>query len=136
VEGIRAVKLYSRSPVTILGTFGLTVILQALSIAGFCLLGRDLGIEIPVKYYFVFFPISWLIGTIPISIGGLGIMEGSLSIMFKSVGVSGKNASAIAVCQRLVWWVSSLPGIFIHLSGTHLPSEKEKFFVDERCSEG
>jgi len=129
-EGIAAVKLYGQRPVTIICTIGLTVLLQSISIAGFCLLGRDLGIEIPIKYYFVFFPISWLIGTIPVSIGGLGIMEGSLKLMFLRLGVGSKYASAIAVCQRLVWWVCSLPGVIVHLSGTHLPCEKGQIFVD------
>jgi uncharacterized membrane protein YbhN (UPF0104 family) len=130
VKGISAVKLFGKKPVTIICTLGLTVFLQGISILGFWLLGRNLGIESPIKYYFVFFPVSWLIGTIPISIGGLGVIEGTLKFMFKTVGVLEANASAIAVCQRLVWWVSSLPGVFIHLSGAHLPTEKTDFFVD------
>ena len=130
VKGIAAMKLYSRSPLTIIGTIGLTVVLQAISIAGFGLLGRNLGMDIPIKYYFVFFPVSWLIGTIPISIGGLGVMEGSISYMFRLIGVSGENASAIAICQRLVWWVCAIPGIVIHLFGAHLPANKREFFVD------
>jgi uncharacterized protein (TIRG00374 family) len=130
VKGIAAMKLYSRSPLTIIGTIGLTVVLQGISIAGFSLLGRNLGIDIPIKYYFVFFPVSWLIGTIPISIGGLGVMEGSISYMFRLIGVSGENASAIAICQRLIWWVCAIPGIVIHLFGAHLPANKREFFVD------
>ena len=129
-EGIAAIKLYGKSPVTIFCTIGLTIILQGISIIGFCLLGSDLGIDIPIKYYFVFFPVSWLIGTIPISIGGLGVMEGSLALMFEATGVSGAKASAIAICQRLVWWAVSLLGVFIHLFGGHLPKEKREFFVD------
>jgi uncharacterized protein (TIRG00374 family) len=129
-EGIAAAKLYARSPLTIIGTIALTVVLQGISIAGFSLLGRNLGIDVPIKYYFVFFPVSWLIGTIPISIGGLGVMEGSISYMFKAIGVSGKNASAIAICQRLIWWCCAVPGIAIHLFGAHLPTNKTEFFVD------
>lgn len=132
VKGISAVKLFGKKPVTIICTLGLTVFLQGISIVGFWLLGRNLGIEAPIKYYFVFFPVSWLIGTIPISIGGLGIIEGTVKLMFEAVGVSKANASAIAVCQRLVWWASSLPGVFIHLSGAHLPTEKADFFVDSK----
>jgi len=130
VKGASAVKLFGKKPVTIICVLGLTVFLQGISILGFWLLGRNLGIEAPIKYYFVFFPVSWLIGTIPVSIGGLGIIEGTVKLMFEAVGVSKANASAIAVCQRLVWWVSSLPGVFIHLSGAHLPAKKADFFID------
>ncbi len=130
VKGISAVKLFGKKPVTIICTLGLTAFLQGISILGFWLLGRNMGIEAPIKYYFVIFPVSWLIGTIPVSIGGLGVIEGTVKLMFEAVGVSKANASAIAVCQRLVWWVSSLPGVFIHLSGAHLPGEKTKFCID------
>ena len=130
VKGMAALKLFGKSPVTIICTVGLTVFLQGISILGFWLMGRNLGIEAPIKYYFVFFPVSWLIGTIPVSVGGLGVIEGTVSFMFKAIGVSGKQASAIAVCQRLVWWVCSLPGVFIHLSGAHLPSNKKEIFID------
>jgi len=130
VKGVSAVKLFGKKPVTIICVLGMTVFMQGISIFGFWLLGRNLGMQVHIKYYFVFFPVSWLIGTIPISIGGLGVVEGSIMQMFKAVGVLEENASAIAVCQRLVWWVSSLPGVFIHLSGAHLPKEKGDFFID------
>jgi hypothetical protein len=130
LKGMAALKLFGKSPVTIISTLGLTVLLQGISITAFWLMGRDLGIEAPMKYYFVFFPVSWLIGTIPVSVGGLGVIEGTISFMFKAIGVSGKQASALAVSQRLVWWASSLPGVFIHLSGAHLPSNNKEIFVD------
>ncbi len=130
VKGMAALKLFGKCPVTIISTLGLTVFLQGISILGFWLMGRNLGIEVPIMYYFVFFPVSWLIGTIPVSVGGLGVIEGTVSFMFKAIGVLGEKASAIAVCQRLVWWVCSLPGVFIHLSGAHLPSNNKEIFVD------
>ena len=129
-KALAAATLYSKRPLTIICGIGLTFILQSLCIIGFWLLGRNMGMEAHIKYYFVFFPASWLIGTIPVSIGGLGVIEGTVIQMFEAVGVSKRNASAIAACQRLVWWVSSLPGVFIHLSGAHLPTEKTDFFVD------
>ncbi len=130
VKGSAAVLLYSKSPITIISAIGLTFILQGISIIGFWLLGRDMGIGVHIKYYFVFFPVSWLVGTLPISIGGLGVIEGSIKLMFAKIGVIGEYASAIAICQRLVWWVVSVPGVVIHLAGAHLPKEKREFFVD------
>jgi uncharacterized membrane protein YbhN (UPF0104 family) len=130
-KALAAAKLYSKRPLTIICGIGLTFILQSLCIIGFWLLGRNMGMEAHIKYYFVFFPMSWLIGTLPISIGGIGIMEGSLKMMFLSVsGVTDTFASAIPVCQRLIWWIGSLPGLVVHLVGAHLPTEKTDFFVD------
>lgn len=134
VRTFSAMKLYARKPMRVLMAIGLTVILQSLCIIGFWLLGRDMGMNVHIKYYFVFFPVSWLIGTIPISIGGIGIVEGGVRLMFLQIaGVTKAQASAIAICQRLIFLVGSLPGIVIHLCGAHLPAEKEHFSVDSRA---
>lgn len=129
---IAAMKLYIKSPLAIALAIFLTIFLQGISIIGFWLLGRNMGLDsyVHIKYYFVFFPVSWLIGTIPISIGGLGVMEGAISSMFESVGAPKALGLAIAACQRLIWWCCAVPGIAIHLFGAHLPANKREFFVD------
>jgi uncharacterized membrane protein YbhN (UPF0104 family) len=92
------------------------------------LMASEIGIDVPAKYYFVFFPISWLLGAVPVSVGGLGIMEGWLKVMFMRVGtMTGENALALALCQRLIFFLVSLPGAVIHLIGAHLPKD---FFID------
>ncbi|MFH1371905.1 MAG: lysylphosphatidylglycerol synthase transmembrane domain-containing protein [Planctomycetota bacterium] len=119
-----AVVIYSRSPLTILAVFGLTFVLQGIVIVGFWLVGRHIGIEASVKYYFVFFPLTWALGAIPVSVGGAVVVEGSLVALFTVVaGVGAEQALAIALCQRVVWMVASLPGAFVHLAGGHLPKE-------------
>ena len=85
------------------------------------LIGRELGIDVHIKYYFVFFPIAWILGALPISIGALGIWEGTLNLMF--------GKSTLALCHRIIWLFGSLPGVVIHLIGAHLPKEKD-FFID------
>jgi hypothetical protein len=48
--------------------------------------------------------------------------------MFMRVGtMSGEDALALALCQRLVFLLSSLSGAIIHLVGAHLPKD---FFID------
>ena len=129
-ESIAAAKIYCKRPLTIIGTLILTFCCQSLTILAVYILGRNLGIQAPVKYYFVFFPLSWLIGTLPVSIGGLGVVEGFLKKAFESIGVISKNAALLAVFQRLIMLIGSVPGIFVHIFGAHLPSRTEEFFVD------
>lgn len=106
----------------------LTFACQTMHVVAMWLVGREIGIAVAAKYYFIFFPLSWLLGALPISVGGLGIMEGWLKVMFMRVGtMSGQDALALALCQRLILVVASLPGALIHLIGAHLPKE---FFVD------
>lgn len=124
-----AIIVYCSKPLTILTVFGLTVFLQIMTITGFWFLGVNLGIEVSIKYYYVFFTLTWVLGAVPVSIGGAVVVEGMLAYMFiQFAGVSKDAASALALCQRAVWMLASLPGAAIHLIGAHLPKD---FSIDE-----
>jgi glycosyltransferase 2 family protein len=124
----QSIRIYCHKWPTILLALLLTFGCQTMHVTAMWLIGREIGIAVPAKYYFIFFPLSWLLGALPISVGGLGIMEGWLKVMFMRVGtMSGQDALALALCQRLVLIIASLPGALIHLVGAHLPKE---FFVD------
>ena len=123
-----AVILYCRKPLTILVVFTLTVFLQLLTITGFWLLGSNLGITASIKYYYVFFTLTWVFGAVPVSIAGAVVVEGLLAYLFTQfAGVEAEAALALALCQRFVWMLASLPGAVIHLIGAHLPKD---FFID------
>ena len=124
---IKAGLLYGRKPAALLAAFGLTIVLQIMTITGFWFLGRNLGIEASIKYYYVFFTLVWVIGAIPVSIGGAVVVEGGLVFLFVLVGVDKANAFALAMCQRFIWYIASAPGAVIHLIGAHLPKD---FFID------
>jgi len=130
-KGGAAISLYWRRPFVLVCALGLTFLCQSTCVIAFWLVGRNLGVEAHMKYYFVFFPLSWILGALPISIGGIGIIEGWLKIMFmKLPGVSSKEALAVALCQRLIWLIGSVPGLVVHLVWAHLPKETVAFFVD------
>jgi len=134
-----AIIIYCRNPLTILAVFGLTVFMQLMVITGFWFLGVNLGIEASIKYYYTFFTLVWVLGALPISIGGAVVMEGLLAYLFvKFAGVEAEPALALALCQRAVWMLTSLPGAVIHLVGAHLPVEGDnsgecgkEFSIDE-----
>ena len=123
-----AVYVYYSKPLTILAAFGLTVFIQIVTITGFWFLGKNLGITAGLKYYYVFFTLTWVLGALPVSIGGAVVVEGTLAYLFiRYAGVEAEPALALALCQRIVWMIASLPGAAIHLIGAHLPKD---FFVD------
>jgi len=123
-----AAKLYGTHPLAILEAFALTVFLQIMVITSFYFIGKDLGIQASIKYYYVFFTLVWVIGAIPVSVGGAVVVEVVLASLFvKFAGVDEAAAAALALCQRFVWIVGSLPGAVIHLVGAHLPKD---FSVD------
>ncbi len=128
-RGFDAAKLYLKSPWTLMATMLITFFSQTIVVVGFWLVGRSMGIEAPLRYYMVFFPLSWVLGALPISVAGAGVVEGWLVILFISnvAGVSREAATALALCQRAIWMIVSLPGLAIYLTGGHLPRE---FFID------
>jgi hypothetical protein len=123
-----AVIVYAGSPVTLISAFALTVSLQIFVITGFWFLGKNLGIPTSIKYYYVFFTLTWVLGALPVSVGGAVVVEGTLAYLFiRYAGVDKEAAFALVMCQRIVWILASLPGAVIHIVGAHLPKD---FFVD------
>lgn len=122
-----AVRLYAAKPLSLLLSVGLTFIAQSLPIVGFWFIGESMELAIPLKYYFVFFPISWVIGALPISPAGAGILEGAIVYLFTRVpGITNADALVLAGCQRAMFLLGSLPGLLIHILGAHLPRPTER----------
>lgn len=119
-----AAVVYCKKPLAISQVFALTVFLQIMTITAFWVLGKNLGIHVSVRYYYVFFTMTWILGAIPVSIGGAVVVEGTLVYMFIHLAsVQPEAALALALAQRIIWMLASLPGAVIHLSGAHLPKD-------------
>lgn len=125
LRGVKdAIVLYCSRPWTLLWAFLLTFAAQSTVIVAFWLLGRNLTIGAALRYYFVIFPIMWVVAAVPVSIAGLGVLEaGTVELFGLLAAVAAEKALALAFCQRFVWVLASLPGGLIHLLGTHLPRE-------------
>lgn len=131
-RSVKAARLYSNRKLAVFLALVLTFCCQSVLITGMWLVGREIGIGVGLRYYFVFFPISWVLGALPISVGGWGIWEGALIFMFSTVAaVSSEHISALAVMHRILWLFGSQPGVIIHLVGAHLPKD---FSVDYKDS--
>ena len=127
-RGKAAVVVYCSKPLTMLLALLLTALSQGTVIVAFWLLGRNLGMEASLRHFFVIFPVMWVVAALPISVAGLGVLEAGIVELFVRLGGTvAEKALALAVCQRLVWVLASLPGGIIHLLGAHLPRE---IFVD------
>jgi hypothetical protein len=115
----------------------LTFFLQGIVVLSLWLIGRQMGIPTDWKLYFLFFPVMWVVGSIPISVAGIGIIEGGLIVLFMRFGTVPEelksSVEALALSQRMVWIVSSLPGLVVYLFGKHLPKDIiGEFSVDEK----
>ncbi|MBP8605043.1 MAG: flippase-like domain-containing protein [Phycisphaerae bacterium] len=120
------ITIYYHYPLVLVVSFGLTLLLQSIVILSYWAIGRELGIGACWGYYFVFFPIVWIIGSIPISIAGIGILEGGVVFLFVTFAHADlESVTALALCQRITWIAASLPGMIVHLLGPHHVGNKQ-----------
>jgi uncharacterized protein (TIRG00374 family) len=81
-----------------------SVILQALIIVTYYLVGRGLGLSVPLRYFFVFVPLITVVAMLPVSVAGLGVREGSVVYFFGRLGVD----PATALSMSLIWFALSV----------------------------
>ncbi len=116
-----AAQLYRARWVDLLKAIGITFGAQAFSIVSIALLGMALEIDTPIVNYFVYVPMIWILGAIPISPGGAGLIESLYITFFSSVDAS--KALVLALLGRFVQMTASLPGLVVYFGGAKVPKE-------------
>jgi glycosyltransferase 2 family protein len=123
---ITATGIYIRNPFAIVNAMIITLVGQSIAVIGIYVACSSFGVDVPLKVYFIVFPLSWVIGAVPISPGGLGVLElGIVAMLAALPQVTNEQALMLALTQRLIFFAGSLPGFAIHLTGLHLPPAKE-----------
>lgn len=124
VQAREVLLIYVYHPSILFFGITITIVLQSAVIVSLWFIGKGLGMTVPLEYYFVFFPLMWVVSSLPLSIAGIGILEGGLVLLFvQFAGADENSARIVALCQRCVWVISSLPGLWIHLTGGHRHKE-------------
>ncbi len=84
-------------PHLLISTLIVSILNNLVEVVSVILIARALDIQTEAVYFFIFMPLIWLITTIPISIGGLGLREGVFAFFFGQVGVSSEEAVAMSL---------------------------------------
>lgn len=95
----------------------LSIIVQATRIVMAWVIGRSLGIALPIDYYLVFMPINILIILIPVSVGGFGLPQGAMVWSTEPFGVSATQAFLLSTLFVLAGTIGNLPGALLYLAG-------------------
>jgi glycosyltransferase 2 family protein len=69
-----------------------------------------LGIDVHVAALVVVLPLAWAVLMLPISIGGLGLQEGTYVLGLAQVGVPAAAALAMSLIEQVIARISTLPG--------------------------
>jgi uncharacterized protein (TIRG00374 family) len=97
--------------------YAVSAIGQSLITLVYYMLGRGLGLDLSIVTYFVAIPAVFLAASLPVSIGGLGIREGTLVGMLVTAGANLQLAINLSLVYLLVLWLSALPGALVLLFG-------------------
>jgi hypothetical protein len=108
----------------LLAALGLTIVLQLIEVVGVWLAGHALGLRrASFIHYLAFVPMGYLFNALPLSFGGIGLMEGAYLKLFRDAGVAtATQGFMLGVLARLIVVGWSLVGA---LSALFPPREAE-----------
>jgi uncharacterized membrane protein YbhN (UPF0104 family) len=121
----KAVELYRRRFGALLGAAGFTFFSQAIHITGILLLGTGLDLASPWHAYYLYAPLIYIIAAVPLSPGGLGVMEFCFVTFFATGAVTDNEALALALLVRLGPMICSAPGLVVAMTGAKLPPTEQ-----------
>jgi uncharacterized protein (TIRG00374 family) len=131
-NGIEAMHLYGRRPLIPIWAVIMTLPVHITTIISAYFAGRAFGLQLPFFYYWVAVPVIVLVGAIPISPQGAGVMEFFAIELTRAQGVPTSQAIALAMSIRLgaMFW-NLLAGVFVLRGGYHAPTSNEKHSLED-----
>jgi uncharacterized protein (TIRG00374 family) len=84
-----------------------------LMILNFYVIGRGLGVQLPLIPFFAVIAVTSLVRRLAMYIEGRGLGEGSAMAMFAFLGVQKDAAVALTFAHYAIWLVASLPGAYL-----------------------
>jgi uncharacterized protein (TIRG00374 family) len=126
-NAIEVMKIYKRRPALVLWALLITFPVHITVVISAMLAGMAFKLPLPSLYYFVVVPVVVLVGAIPISPQGAGVMEFFAIQLTKQYGMTVGQAFALTMSIRLVQMAWNLTGgIFVFRGGYHAPNTKER----------
>ena len=125
----QAILEYKKYPVTLLLAFSVTLLVQITRIFTYYFIAMAFNISIPIVYFFMFIPIIMLVIMLPISVGGLGVREGTFIAFFTLVGMATNDAVIISFSNSIINTLVTLLGGIAFLffkSSNNIPNLKSK----------
>jgi uncharacterized protein (TIRG00374 family) len=100
----------------IIKAFLISLLIQLITYSKIIILAIALQVDIPLLVFFGLMPIAITLTTLPISIAGVGIREGSFVVLLGLIGITPEAATALALAWFLSTIFGSLPGLLVYLN--------------------
>jgi uncharacterized protein (TIRG00374 family) len=131
-QAVHAMDEYGRKPGAAFWAFLCSFPVHVTTIISATLAGQAFHLPLDFAYYWVIVPVIALVGAIPISPQGAGVMEFFAVQLTIHRGVTVAQAVALVMSIRLmaIFW-NLVAGLFVLKGGYHAPSEAEQHELDE-----
>jgi acetyltransferase-like isoleucine patch superfamily enzyme len=106
---------YGGSARLVVAFFGLTLLEGCLPVVYHYFTGRALGLDPGWSFYIATVPLVFLVARLPVSLGGLGVLELSFVYLGGLLGLGRTQAFSIAVLAEALVLVSLVPGAVAYL---------------------
>jgi uncharacterized membrane protein YbhN (UPF0104 family) len=129
---LETLEIYRTRPGLVLWALLITLPVHGTTIVSAMLAGMAFGLHIKALFYFVAVPVIVLVGAIPISPQGAGVMEFFAILLLRPQDPIVSHAVALTMSIRLVQIFWNLTGgIFVLKGGYHAPTADEKRELEE-----
>src|SRR5262245_16582255 len=124
---LQAIELYRQRPWLVLSTLVMTFPVHFTVIVSAMFVGTAFNLPLPLMYYWAAVPVIVLVGSIPISPQGAGVMEVLALQLTRVYGTSGGQAFAWTMSFRLLQMAWNMTGgLFVLFGNYHAPSPQEQ----------
>lgn len=108
----------------------LSLVMQLLRAGIFAFIFLALGIELDLIYVFAFTPIVFIVMLIPISVGGIGVREGAIFLLYGALGVSLEQSISAGLLFYGAQVLMVVPGLMLMLLAAAFGRKKARTKVE------
>jgi hypothetical protein len=105
---------WQRRPVLVMA-LGIACLNLLIAVFEYYLVAAAFSAQLSIGYFFLFIPLVIFLSMLPVSIGGIGLVEGGLVFFFSQAGMAAEMCLAVAVLHRALQLVCILPGGAIYI---------------------
>ena len=109
--------LYRNQTALVSQVLGLAFLNVIITIFEFYFIAQSFSAQIPIGYFFLFIPLLIYLSMLPVSVGGIGLIEAGLVLFFSTVGMPLETCLSTALAFRVLQLGCALPGAMIYLLG-------------------
>jgi len=120
-----AARRFGQNPGALLKAIAITLLAHGTWIFGIYLAGKSLHLATPWHSYFLYVPLIYIIGAVPITPGGAGLVEASYKLFFTSELLANHQVLSLALTARALDIIRGLPGLIVIMTGTKAPKEEQ-----------